>query len=392
MQQIQKTRRQFIALTAVGALSAALAGCGGGGGDATGSGGGSPTATTRSRVLGMHNTSLRGATQAGYQNESLAAGMNAYAYGAPDLATGGVASPIPLRPSLPLLGAFLRNVATVAPAGRAAHVRRSVGRSRGEDIVKGDGGDGSEPGEPGVIDPAPFPDDYDRSFYFDYYLGLWVAIASEPGRTTYSLFEDEAKTKPAGSIEMTEPADYETYPQVYRSSYSFTAGYLAGSSGSSENAKDADGSGRSSYSNVYSDGSRDSGRSNWSARGDFSWSSRTDGPGDAWTEGSGTFRADGSGGTRYAASDGYKSDYTYNRDGSGRGRIEGPDPGLPATITWDAYGNTTIRYADGTTETYPGWGIGYGGGYGEGGTTGGSDDSGGGSSGSGTVTSPPANK
>ena len=48
------------------------------------------------------------------------------------------------------------------------------------------------------------------------------------------------------------------------------------------------------------------------------------------------------------SSDGYTSDYTYRSDGSGFARINGPAPGLPATIVWDTFGNTTITYADGT--------------------------------------------
>ena len=48
----------------------------------------------------------------------------------------------------------------------------------------------------------------------------------------------------------------------------------------------------------------------------------------------------------------------YRADGSGHGRITGPDPGLPATIDWDAQGNTTVVYADGSSEYTPGWGYG----------------------------------
>ena len=51
----------------------------------------------------------------------------------------------------------------------------------------------------------------------------------------------------------------------------------------------------------------------------------------------------------------------------GHGKITGPDPGLPVTISWDAYGNTTIVYADGSTEHIAGWGSDNGGGYGDGG-------------------------
>ena len=73
---------------------------------------------------------------------------------------------------------------------------------------------------------------------------------------------------------------------------------------------------------------------------------------------SGTFHGDGSGATHTDDSAGYVADFTYNADGSGRGRVTGPIAGLPAIIVWDARGNTTITYADGTSDFIPGWGYG----------------------------------
>ncbi len=194
------------------------------------------------------------------------------------------------------------------------------------------------------------------SFYFDYYLGLWVQIEETVNTSTYLLFDDEGKSKPAGHITTINPVDWESFPQVFSSEYEFTSGYLAGSHGFSKNVTNADYSGSSQYENVYADGWKDRGTSNGSAQGDFSWSSRTDGANGEWNKGVGSFRADGSGGTRLSSSDGYKSDYRYNADGSGHGRITGPDPGLPVSISWDAFGNTTIVYADGSIEHVYGWG------------------------------------
>ena len=199
------------------------------------------------------------------------------------------------------------------------------------------------------------------AFYFDEYLGLWVQIEDGAAQSAYLLYEDEAKTKPAGSIVTTWPENWEVFPQVYSSRYEFTAGFLAGARGSFETAQNADGSGHSSYENVYADGWKDQGRSAWTGRGDFTWSSRSEDPNGFTVSDRGAFRADGSGGTHSETSDGFTADYTFNADGSGHGRISGPLPGLPATITWDAFGNTTIRYADGTTEHIPDWGY-YGGG------------------------------
>ena len=360
----QTTRRSLLAAGVALGL-ALLAGCGGsrgGGGSTTKAA--APTEKTRSRVQSMHSGVVRGISQSGYQNVGQAVtrnGIFSCSFGsATDLVTGGSGgitggggAPVPsgVSTAIPMVGAFLRNVAAVPPKTRAAHIVRI---SRQEEPPT--------PTKPPVItDPAP-------TFYFDYYLGLWVAVTDTPGKSLYQLYEDEAKTKPAGSITTVSPTDWTVYPQIYNSTYEFNAGYLAGSHGFSKSATAADYSGSMSYEDFYNDGWHDKGASNWSGQGDYSWTSRTDVGDGAWTESAGTFRADGSGGTRTTGSDGYQAIYTYNADGSGRGEITGPDPGLPVTISWDAYGNTTITYADGSTEHYAGWG--YGGGIG-GGTTGG---------------------
>ncbi|HVK03230.1 MAG TPA: hypothetical protein VM490_07125, partial [Armatimonadaceae bacterium] len=270
----------------------------------------------------------------------------------------------------PMLGAFLRNVAAVPPATRSAHIAAQAGASASRRF---DDPGSSDPGVP--LPPDVFPTEpTEPVVYFDYYLGLWVKVEYLTGGATYSLYSDEALTEPAGNIATTEPSNWESYPLVWRSEYAFRAGYLAGAHGRSESSTNRDGSGSQSYENTYADGGSDEGRSAWTARGDYTWTSRTDFTGGAWTTGSGSFRADGGGGTRWETSEGYKGDYTYNADGSGRARITGPDPGLPVTITWDAYGNTTIVYADGSIERIPGWGYYGGGGTGTTGSGGGTPE------------------
>lgn len=366
------TRRDFagVLLGSGLGLAALAAGCGGSGGGPS-SGKSTPTDATRSRVLTMHNVAVRGITQSGLQTQNLAIVRNSFyggaavsedSAGAPALNAGVGRTGSPM----PLVGAFLRNVAAVSPSSRAAHLRRKTRQEDGGGTNGGNGGNGvASPPDGGIVPPGeifePAP-----TFYFDYYLGLWVQTDDSGGSSNYLLYEDEAKTKSAGHITTINPTDWETYPQVYSSSYAFTSGYLAGSHGSSENVTNADYSGSSQYGNVYSDGWKDKGTSHWTAQGDFTWSSRTDGTNGEWSEDVGTFLSDGSGGTRLSSSDGYKSDYRYSSDGSGHGKITGPDPGLPVTISWDAYGNTTIVYADGSTEHIAGWGSDYGGDGGDG--------------------------
>lgn len=273
-----------------------------------------------------------------------------------------------------MVGAFLKNVAAAPPVARAARISRMVAAARRA---------GRAIAEPGPLPPVPAP-----TFYYDDYLGLWVQVVEGTDSSSYLLYQDEAQTEPAGSIVTRWPADWSTYPQVYSSSYSFTAGFLAGSHGDSLDTTNADGSGASSYEDIYSDGSSDKGSSTWSVSGASSWSSRSDMSDGSWFECSGSFAADGSGKTHEKSSDGYAADYVYNPDGSGSALISGPDPGLPAKIVWDVYGNETITWADGTVETIPAW-YGYAtSGSGGIGTAGGGSGSGGGVASPGTTPPP----
>ena len=354
---LSSRHRAFVAIVSVGVCAVSfslVAGCGGGNGKSTTSTtrATAPTQVTRDRVQSLNSSLFRTATQIGYQPTSFAYSRNSLSggYGAstPTVGDSSGATASVSNSTVPLVGAFLRNIAASSNTSRHAAIHSAVTHRRGE----------STSGTPDPISVSP-------TFYYDYYLGLWVEITETNSTSTYALYEDEAKTKPAGSIETTWAVDDTTFPQVYQSSYSFTAGYLAGSHGASTNTNNADGSGSAHYDDVYADGWSDKGQSSWSGQGDYSYSSRTQTAASQWTESRGSFRADGGGGTHMATSDGYAADYVYNTDGSGHGTITGPDPGLPVTISWDAYGNTTIRYADGTIETIPGWG-GYTGGEGGG--------------------------
>jgi hypothetical protein len=194
-----------------------------------------------------------------------------------------------------------------------------------------------------------------------------VQTAYSPAGSSYLLYEDKDKTKPAGSISSSWPTDWTVFPQTYKNNYRFTAGFLKGSYGFSENTTNEGWSGSSKYENVYADGWKDKGESNWSGRGDSSWYSKTESA-DAkdWTETAASWRSDGAGGSRMTTSDGYSAIFTHSSDGSGRGTISGSEPGLPATFTWDNLGNVTIRYADGTIERFnrwERWSYGLGGGY-----------------------------
>jgi hypothetical protein len=52
---------------------------------------------------------------------------------------------------------------------------------------------------------------------------LWVQIDETGGNYNYLLFDDEAKTKPAGHITTVSPTDWETFPQVFNPAMPSTA-------------------------------------------------------------------------------------------------------------------------------------------------------------------------
>jgi hypothetical protein len=341
------------------AIAVILAGCGGSNGGGTSKKARTPTDVTRARVQNMHSMVVNGLSQSGYQNSGIAPHFNGIfnsRFGSntpipPKGSESGVGngSPTTSAASHPRLNSFFRDVAMTPRKSRATNIAR-ISRQAARDGMT-------------LTPDSPLPDDNIPApkFYFDYYLGLWVAIDDLSGKSVYLLFEDEAKTKPAGKIETTYAVDSNTFPQIYESTYEFNAGTLAGSHGFSKSVTNTDYSGSMTYENHYNDSFSDKGASSWTGAGDYTWHSRTELTGGVWFENSGSFRANGSGGTRTSGSDGYTAIYIYNADGSGRGAISGSDPGLPVTIIWDAFGNTTIVYADGTTERLSGWGVGEGG-------------------------------
>ena len=341
------------------ALSAGLlAGCGGGGGTSRAVSK-TPTKAVKAHIYQLQTQSLRALSQSGVANSTLTAISGGGNLMATSTSVGAVAptaggsdgASASAPPALPLTGQFLHNIASTSHAGRSAAIRRMQARHaarliHGRDVVNGSGP---------TVAPDPGPP---VTFYYDDYLGLWTDITDTATSSTYNLYVDEAKTQPAGSVTSTFPADYNTFPQTYTFNYTYTAGSQAGSKGTYTSVYNQDNSGSSSYSDVYVDGGTDKGSSTQTAAGDYTWTGRTDNADKSYTSQSGTFHADGSGSTHSQGSDGYVYDVTYRTDGSGHGRITGPDPGLPATIDWDAQGNTTVVYADGSTEYTPGWGYG----------------------------------
>ncbi|MGV3616882.1 MAG: hypothetical protein ACO1SV_16270 [Fimbriimonas sp.] len=319
-----------LAALAVPVLLAVLIGCGGGG-SSRGTGG-SPDALTRQQVKNGFGMSLIALAQSGMMP---GAGSTAGTSGG---STGSAGS-------VPFVGAFVRQF--LPGIGRGVETIGTRVSTTGD---SGTGGSTSSGG--GGEEPPPI--------YFDEYLGLWVEWVSTDNQFSTLLFEDEAKTKPAGSFDNTFDFDGN-----YTSTFEITAGPFAGAHGRYETTVAGDGeSGETTYDNTWPTWGHDEGSATWGPNGS-EWHHRSDMPDGSWYQSQGAFGANGGGSASGSDSLGYRYEFTYNENGSGKGRVEGPQSGLPCTITWRADGFTRIVWADGTVEEYDpnDW-------FGEGGTTG----------------------
>lgn len=325
---------------------ASLFGCGGGASNPAGT----ATRATKDRVLSIQTHNAKNFSFNSNPNSTASFATNASSNNSPTVSSPG--SPVPpasIHSPYPFIGAFLHGGFGFGFGGVPGGIN-AIGLSAPSGGIGFAIGASSPPGRKARTREAVF--------YYDEYLGLWVDYTSDSTSVTSFLYEDQAKTKPAGSIKSNFPNDYVPGADFsYSSSYSFTAGALKGSSGEYDTIFKSDGSGSSSYRDTETDGSTSVGSSVQNSDGSSHWSSKyTSSKGYASNE-SGSFNSDGSGKAHYDSSDGYATDYQYNSDGSGSGKVSGPEPGLPAVIVWDANGNVTITYADGTTEHFQTWGI-----------------------------------
>jgi len=324
-----------------------VVGCGGGGSTGTGAG---PSARTRQSVKEGVAHSLMGVAQAGIGG------------GVVSGSTGGTGGGI----GFPMIGSFLYQFLPSAggppPTPAMARGHRANPMEIAPSDTGGSGGTNGGGGEPGP------------SFYYDEYLGLWVDMTSTESSYTVALYEDEAKTSPAGSFQSTFPSGWDSYPYSLTSTFSITAGNLAGAHGQYSMVIESEEKGHSTFESVWPKIGSDTGETSWDGgSSDWKYESHV---GPLWWKGAGGFSSDGSGSSSFSDSAGYAATYVYRSNGSGSGRITGPDPGLPATITWTSSGHVKIVYADGSVEEWdPSDYYGTGSSGGEEGTTGGTGGS-----------------
>ncbi|HEY0868155.1 MAG TPA: hypothetical protein VGE01_12290 [Fimbriimonas sp.] len=303
-------------------VALALAGCGGGGSSKGSKGGPPPTEKTRQKVFQVLAGSQMAMMQGGFQSSAQADAMNGAETG---------------RASMMLIGSYVRGLGAQAMlVGRKARPQ--------DDDGGGSVGGGGSGGDDGT------DDDWNPDFYYDEYLGLWVENQFGEQEWTTLLWVDEAKTEPAGSFRTIFEGSYDAYPVRYLSVYEITAGTAAGANGRYEVVQTDEANGSMSYESHWPGYGNDEGASTWSTESTTwrSYSSLEDG---SWFRHEGTFNADGTGSSTSENSDGYRWTYRYFADGSGEGLIEGPDPGLPAKVTWRD-GKYRIEYADGTVEEW----------------------------------------
>lgn len=196
--------------------------------------------------------------------------------------------------------------------------------------------------------------------YFDDWAQLWVRIDQlEAGegngiRSYYgfksSFWEDQALTKPAGSVESSQTT--ENGKDVYRYKHVITAGPEKGFMNESVWSVDQ-ATGDTAMTYTYTDGKGQyefTGTGSYSvSTQEYSFSNRSKHADGTTLTSSGKFK---DGKSTYSMEDnrGYKIQYEFNADWSGSFRLEGPESILPAVGNWNSEGKGQVRFADGTVE------------------------------------------
>jgi hypothetical protein len=312
----------WISVIAFGAALFAIS-CGGGGGKGTQT----FSATTRS-VQNIQRLSAMSMAKSGIAMAPFFLGGGGLSGGTTGSTTGGS---VGIGGGISGIGFFFRGF--VSPAGLPARMARSRTLADESGTTGSGGGNGED-------------------FYYDEWLQLWVWAEWNENVYSSRFYQDEAKTLTAGHSSSTFTGTLDSFPQSYASEYELTAGIWAGAHGSFISTQSSWSDGNMVYDNVYSDGSHDHGQSEWNSV-DSSWSSRWEGPsGTIWYEDSGEWHSDGSGVYNCSNSDGWAIAWNYNADWSGTAHITGPDPLLPADMTWTSDGQYRILYADGSVEEW----------------------------------------
>jgi len=189
---------------------------------------------------------------------------------------------------------------------------------------------------------------------YDKRLGLWVVTSITLSSYTKTFYQDKAETEPAGSAVYT--LDLPT--QTLSGTVSITAGNYSGLSGNYSATR----SGTSISGNLnltLPSGTTVASQFSitLSLTGKVSGTTTetvTDSTGYSETS---TVVRNSDGSMKITASDtnGYSSTLNFASDYSGSGTVNGPDPGLPATVKWDSTGTGTVTFANGLVVKFSNW-------------------------------------
>jgi hypothetical protein len=196
--------------------------------------------------------------------------------------------------------------------------------------------------------------------FYDSILGLYATAQLSPEGLLEKLFTTQQMTTSAGTLKYTlVEANFTTGGTI-----SVTAGKYSGLTGTYNQTTEFDPDGTIGYegtisysqpnvstgvSNVFTVTLGTSGASSGTATVAVALAS-----GYTQTE-KFTYNLDGTMVITTTDPSGLKSSFNFAADFSGKGTITGNDAGLPASVTWDANGTGTIKFANGLTEPVTDW-------------------------------------
>lgn len=189
--------------------------------------------------------------------------------------------------------------------------------------------------------------------------GLWEkqqpGVDGDPTIGSGTLFfEDEAGTIPAGS-DLTYASDGISWPRWVRTVTEYKAGKRKGWKVTDYAANNEDGSGVHTATGHYPGESDFTLGGRWDATGQGVWTERWDFVDKTWENQVWTMQEDFSGHLVITNDAGVTFDMNWLPDASGTGTIAGRYDGLPANMQWDANGDGTITWADGSKTSFTAW-------------------------------------
>jgi len=190
--------------------------------------------------------------------------------------------------------------------------------------------------------------------HFSTPLGLWVVNTVTATTFTETFYVDQAETQPAGSATYT--LDLST--KTLSGTISITQGKYAGLSGTYSQTVANNGT-VGTYNFTLPSGTIVSCQFSIVALGGGNFggtaTETVTQPGGYSETVNFVYKADKSMTITASDTNGYSSVFKIASDFSGTGTVAGPDPGLPATVTWNSVGTGQIKFANGLVVPFTNW-------------------------------------